>query len=434
MKTFYNTLLTVVFLFIFKLSEAQTYTMNWGSSFSPAWTAGSTSSRTTTTIGGSGVTATVSFTMSEATAVSSFGGFTSPQVSSASFPFNTAVGVAQSNLALGMNLSTNAGYVEMTVSFSSAVSNIAFNIADIDKNNATSATYFDEVLITGFNGITAVTNPTLSKLNGTAVNNTTDTVLISGNIARANAVTNRGGNTASDLTDQNGTVRVVFGNQAMTRVVIRYRNATGAQANPAQQAIGIGNFNFTNFVSLPVQLLSFSANYKNGVALIDWATTQEMSTKSFVIEKSLNGQDWTVVDEVAAAGVSTTVRNYQVKDLNPAKVNLYRIKQIDIDGKVNYSKIITLKTDVSSKTSLQVFPNPAQNNASVLYTSVNKGQVVLTVFNSNGVQVNSVKALVNEGNNSIALSAIQQLSKGMYTITLYNQTTGQKESIQLVKL
>ncbi|RYG03858.1 MAG: hypothetical protein EOO02_07470, partial [Chitinophagaceae bacterium] len=336
MKTKFKYLTILILILCTNVINAQTYTMNWGTNFSPAWTAGSSATRTTTSIGASGVTATVTLTSNESTAMSSVTAFSSPMVSSGGTPFTTQLGSNVANLALAMDLNANTSYVDVKIDFSSAVNNVTFNIADIDKVNSTSTTYFDEVLVTGSNGVISVT-PSLSKHNGTAQNATVDSVLISGNIARANTTSGRGSNSPSSTADQNATVTVNFGTTGITTMTIRYRNATGANANPAVQGIAIGNISFSqNTLILPVVLTSFNARVKNNGAEINWSTSQETKSEKFLVEKSEDGKVWNTIANVAAAKSSTTTKDYSAFDATPGAVNYYRLKQVDIDGAYSY--------------------------------------------------------------------------------------------------
>jgi hypothetical protein len=433
MKKFYLILTLAITIMNIDFAHAQTYVMNWGTSFSPAWSAGSTSSRTTTTFGTSGLSATISLAGTESTACSAFAGFTSPQISSGGSPFNTQFGTAAPNLALGIDLASNTGYVELTISFNSQVSNIDFNISDIDKNNATSTTYLDEVVVTGFNGSTAVTHPALSKLNGTAVNSTTDTVLISGNVARANPVSGRGGNTPSGLTNQNGTVRVQFGSTVLTRIVIRYRNSSGAQANPAQQAIGIGNISFSAVSTLPVVFGNFSASVRKNTAVLNWQTSQEFNAEKFVIEKSRDGQNWLSIGEVRASGNSTITRNYEAIDENPFAVNYYRIRQVDFDGNATYTKVVLLSLDISNAITAKVYPNPTSNRAS-LSVNINSAQAGgIKIYNSNGILMQALDVNLNAGLNTIELPSASSWARGIYLIVVQDKNQNKLGTVRLIK-
>ncbi|MET0242164.1 MAG: T9SS type A sorting domain-containing protein [Flavitalea sp.] len=433
MKTKFNYLATFILILCTNVLTAQTYTMNWGTNFSPAWTAGSSATRTTTSIGASGVTATVALTSNESTAMSSVTAFSSPMVSSAGNPFTTQLGSNVANLALAMDLNANTSYVDVKIDFSSAVNNVTFNIADIDKVNSTSTTYFDEVLVTGSNGVVSVT-PSLSKHNGTSQLASRDSVLISGNIARANTTSGVGSNSPSTTTDQNATVTVNFGSTSITTMTIRYRNATGAQANPAAQAIAIGNISFSqNTLILPVVLTSFNAHTKNNGAEITWSTSQEAKSEKFLVEKSTDGKIWNTITTVAAAKSSTTTKNYSAFDATPEAVNYYRLKQVDIDGTFTYSKTVTLTTSGGNKIEAKVYPNPVTSAATVSINSPASANATIALFNIGGVKISSVNTNLEAGYNNIALANVSTLKTGTYLVIVTNTADKSQDTFKFVK-
>jgi hypothetical protein len=139
---------------------------------------------------------------------------------------------------------------------------------DIDKSDATSDTYYDQVTITGTDG-SHVYNPTITKYDATTDPNF---LIISGNIAHVNTANNKAGNTGSDASDQRGTITVNFGSVNITSVTIRYDNAAGTQTNPDAQAIAIGSFSFTAAATLPLQLSSFSGHRPAADVILNWRT------------------------------------------------------------------------------------------------------------------------------------------------------------------
>lgn len=433
MKKFYLILGLTIAIINVKFANAQSYVMNWGTSFSPAWSSGSTASRTTTSFGTSGLTATISLSATESTAYSAFAGFTSPQISSGGSPFNAQLGSTASNFALGMDLASNTGYVEVSISFNSQVNNIDFNICDIDKNNATSTTYLDEVVVTGFNGSTAVTNPTLTKLNGTAVNTTTDTILISGNVARANAINGRGGNTPSSVSNQNGTVRVSFGSTSLTRIVIRYRNSSGAQTNPAQQAIGIGNISFSAVSTLPVVFSNFSTSIRKNTVVLNWQTSEELNAEKFTIEKSKEGQNWWAIAEVKAAGNSRVNRKYEALDHNPFALNYYRIRQVDLDGNETFTKVVAVSFQTINEATARVYPNPTSNHARLLINGNVSTSASIKIYNSSGILMQVFNTNLNPGANIIELPTASGWATGIYSIMVQDTDQNSLGTVRLVK-
>ncbi|RZK61672.1 MAG: T9SS type A sorting domain-containing protein [Hymenobacter sp.] len=111
---------------------------------------------------------------------------------------------------------------------------------------------------------------------------------------------------------------------------------------------------------LPVQLTAFAARYQpsQGTAL-SWTTATELNSDIFIIESQVNTvtDTWQTVTQVAAAGCSIAPRQYQALDTRPlAGTRYYRLRQVDQDGKVAYSPVVSVS---AAAPALAAYPNPA---------------------------------------------------------------------------
>jgi hypothetical protein len=111
---------------------------------------------------------------------------------------------------------------------------------------------------------------------------------------------------------------------------------------------------------LPVQLTAFGARYQAGQGtLLSWATASEVQSAAFLIESqdNLTAGAWQPVSRVAAAGTSTTARQYQARDTRPlAGTRYYRLHQLDLDGTEAFSPVVSV---AGAATGLAAYPNPA---------------------------------------------------------------------------
>jgi hypothetical protein len=111
---------------------------------------------------------------------------------------------------------------------------------------------------------------------------------------------------------------------------------------------------------LPVQLTAFGARYQGGEGtLLSWATASEAQSAAFVVESQDDpaAGTWLPVARVAAAGTSTTARQYHARDARPlAGTRYYRLRQLDLDGTVAFSPVASVTAAI---TNLTAYPNPA---------------------------------------------------------------------------
>lgn len=403
---------------------AQTYTFDWSTSFESGWVTGQLSN-TANNINGSSVNATVSMTSNQGnSAFTDFTTFATPVVSGS--PITTQLGANVPNIVIGCNFTNEANYADIVITFNTAVKNVTFNIADIDKIWGAS-NYYDEVVVTGTNSGTAVTNPTLTKLVSS------NYFSISGNVATANTNQFLGGNSVSSTTDQRGTAVVDFGSTILTAVTIRYRNASASQTDPNDQSIGIGNISFQRAVALPLTLTSFNGALNNNSVQLNWSSAQEENLQKYIVEKSTDAITWQTMTTVKAAGNSNSTKEYNVTDPNAAPVNYYRLKQVDLNGNYTYSQIIRIRTDVKERSGIKVYPNPAINNASVTINSENKLAAHITLYNQFGMQLNHLQRQLIAGSNNIPIPDLKALPAGSYIIVVEDDKFNKIGTTQFIK-
>ncbi|THU41715.1 T9SS type A sorting domain-containing protein [Niastella caeni] len=424
MKTLY-TLCTLLVLST-QQTFAQTYTFNWATSFVTSWLTGVLSGNANN-INSSTVNATVSISSSQGnTAFTNFGAFAAPVVSGS--PFTTNLSTITSNIAIGCDFSNKSNYADIVITFNSAVKNVSFNVADIDKLAWWSSTYFDEIVVTGTNSGLAVTNPTITKL-VTGSNYVT----IAGNVATANTNWGEGGNSASSVADQNGTVIVNFGSTILTAITIRYRNNTASQNNPEEQSIAIGNISFERASTLPLTLTSFNGVVNNNAVQLNWTSALEENLEKYIVEKSTNATHWQTLSTVKAAVNSNSTNEYNVTDPNAAPVNYYRLKQVDVDGNYTYSQIIRIRSGTNDKTGIKLYPNPAINAATVTINSKTKLTAHIKVYNQFGTQLQHLQRQLITGSNNIPVPGIQTLPSGTYIVSVEDEAGNKIGTTSFIK-
>ncbi|MGQ0737597.1 MAG: T9SS type A sorting domain-containing protein [Bacteroidota bacterium] len=388
-------------------------TLNWASSFSPAWGNGDLT-HTASNIGGNSIncTATISMTGSGVfMPVMGSSGAQSPSVSGAVF----TIPGATNRIQITPNYTNTSSYTDIVLSFSAMTTNVSFRIVDIDKNDASSTTYFDRVTVTGSNGSTSF-NPVLTKFDPVTDPNF---LVLSGNTAQVNTTSGQAGNTASDATDQRGTITVDFGSSVINSISIRYDNAPGTNSNPASQSIAIGDVSFLQS-TLPVSLVVFSGRRQGQDVVLNWTTRQEFNSAFFEIERSNGTSSWEKIGAVTAAGNSNTDIDYSFLDVNPqGSLLLYRLKQTDIDNHYKYSGIVRITAKAPS-TGLQAYPNPFREQVNISLYSPVQQQVSVALLDAAGRRVRTETKKLFAGENSIMVPGPGSLVKGVYHIVAYD--------------
>jgi hypothetical protein len=124
----------------------------------------------------------------------------------------------------------------------------------------------------------------------------------------------------------------------------------------SEQIVTLGSVDASN--PLPVELISFVGENQNGFNKLDWETASELNNDYFELERSSTGEVFSSIIRINGKGTVNELSTYSFLDEEPMiGNNYYRLKQVDFDGKFEYSKIILVKNE-SSVFNISVFPNP----------------------------------------------------------------------------
>ncbi|NUN08962.1 MAG: T9SS type A sorting domain-containing protein [Ignavibacteriaceae bacterium] len=128
-------------------------------------------------------------------------------------------------------------------------------------------------------------------------------------------------------------------------------------------------------ITVPVELSLFEGYYQNGKNILYWITSSEMNNRGFEIERNDLREDgaygsWITVGYVQGAGTSAEINRYNFSDdkITGAKY-IYRLKQIDFDGTVSYSKRVNIQSELPYDFTLeQNYPNPFSTTTKIKFT------------------------------------------------------------------
>lgn len=172
---------------------------------------------------------------------------------------------------------------------------------------------------------------------------------------------------------------------------------------------------------LPVELKSFNATRNRSNVLLKWVTSTEINNRGFSLERNAGNSGWKEIAYIpsqAAGGNSTTELEYTYTDMNMFKgVTQYRLKQTDIDNRIQYSEIRSVRGDGQLGKTI-IYPNPTSNGTvNVLFEESNiVRDIVVTDMSGRAVKI--MKGITS--NNVI----IDNLTPGMYSIRIVAVETG----------
>ncbi len=140
---------------------------------------------------------------------------------------------------------------------------------------------------------------------------------------------------------------------------------------------------------LPVVLARFEANPRQADALLSWTTAQELNSRYFAVERSLDNRSFVEIGTVAAHGTSTSAQQYAYREANAASLGstvYYRLRQVDQDGTTTYSPVRPVAFAASTP-QLSLYPNPAADQLHVALTGQAAPGATLTAYSVLGQAV-----------------------------------------------
>lgn len=192
----------------------------------------------------------------------------------------------------------------------------------------------------------------------------------------------------------------------------------------------LGFFTANSPGSFPVEWLSFDAIPEGNTVLCQWLTASEINSDHYIVERSVDGQNFEGFATVQAAGNSQQVLAYEAVDFNPYEGrSYYRVKQVDLDGSFDYAPQVAVYFAPSLKISL--FPNPAEDVVYVDMALENDDAVQFAFLDMRGRTVMKEQRQLDRGAYKIPLN-ISRLAEGIYTLTV--KTTQGYTSLRVMVL
>jgi hypothetical protein len=183
---------------------------------------------------------------------------------------------------------------------------------------------------------------------------------------------------------------------------------------------------------LPVQLAAFEARATGMQALLTWSTASEVNNAYFVPEASTDGQTFVALGKVAGAGNSSQPRSYTFSDANLARYAsttiYYRLRQVDFDGKIQFSAVRPVATSAGSL-AIAAVPNPFTSELTLQLQSGLAGPASLLVLDATGRRQATISLELLPGTTQVRVPQAVTWPLGMYLVRL---TQGSEHYVQKV--
>jgi hypothetical protein len=169
---------------------------------------------------------------------------------------------------------------------------------------------------------------------------------------------------------------------------------------------------------LPVELLTFDVSKVPEGNLLSWQTASEVNNEGFFIERSSDGTNFEDIGFQEGAGNSNIINSYTFIDTSPNEgINYYRLRQVDFDGKEEYSKLVAINNrSVSTKELISVYPNPSRDKIEVMFSAEDYGGSI-QIFDAAGKMVYDRNEKFEQGVNIKSINT-SNFAPGIYFIVV----------------
>jgi hypothetical protein len=176
---------------------------------------------------------------------------------------------------------------------------------------------------------------------------------------------------------------------------------------------------FVPNAALPVSGLTLTGTSKGNAVALQYEALNERDMQVYAIERSADGTVFTKLGEQQPVNGTAASNRYNYTDNNPlAGVNYYRIKGSSINGQLQYSNVITVKTGNMMPT-VTVAPNPIVNKVLNLKLSqLTKGSYRMIVTDVAGRTIYSKEMVYDGVSSAIKTSLPSNLKPGNYYVRL----------------
>ena len=175
--------------------------------------------------------------------------------------------------------------------------------------------------------------------------------------------------------------------------------------------------NFPAPVVLPIRLMNFNAAKDGSSVVLKWTVAENESGSYFEVQKSADGKSFTSIATVNVKDGAGT-KEYYSNDHTSASEVYYRLKIVNKDNSVTYSKIIVLKSGNDSD-AVRVLNNPATSSLTFTYQAGTAQNATIRVFSIAGVKVYELKVNATKGVNMLNIP-VNTLQSGTYVLVIDN--------------
>lgn len=223
----------------------------------------------------------------------------------------------------------------------------------------------------------------------------------------------------------------IANNTGMGNVRTNMLKLRGSDKTVAVAIHGRGLYTAAFLGVLPVNFVWFKGNPLDKSNRLLWRIERSINNRGFEVERKYEGENaFAKIGFVAAADVNSGNGEYSFNDLNvnfAKPTALYRLKQVDLDGRFKYSDLITIRRSQLGKL---IYFVSADANGLLVRTGNKPGtsQMMVTIFDAQGKTV--LNKMVAYQDMRIDIS---RYVSGTYIVKIKSRNSGEEYITKFIK-
>ncbi len=189
-------------------------------------------------------------------------------------------------------------------------------------------------------------------------------------------------------------------------------------------------------IPLPVELISFSADYKNSEVMLTWKTSTEVNNYGFNVERRINEGGWESITFIEGNGNSNSPKDYSYEDKDlfaGGSKFQYRLKQVDNDGAFEYSDVVEVEVIPTEYELSQNYPNPFNPSTTIRFSLPKQTQLKINLYNMLGELLETIaEGIYEAGYYKVTFNAMN-LPSGAYIYRLEGSEFVETRKMLLLK-
>lgn len=185
-----------------------------------------------------------------------------------------------------------------------------------------------------------------------------------------------------------------------------------------------------------LQNFFFHGSRANQMNYMTWELNNELSFDHFELERGYDGMQFSVISNITARKNTDTLEKYNFTDAEKAPATAsktyYRLKMVDVNGTLSYSKVVAIPLDTPETLQTSVYPNPFNDKLYINLQMKSAGVVNISLTDIAGKVVYQYRQMLGTVSRTLSYSGFEHLSRGTYIITI--ETNGERVSRKIEKL